>query len=229
MWQLEAESGEGEAELDGMRWTGKRSDAAIELSTAWGVAISVVSVVVAAALDCRLEKLLMFSIRVRIQFDFHRARTKKLPTFWKFAANSAESQSDREKKKQPQWPSKCWFICPSHGCHTLLDPSRKVSFVLFFFGFWLAAKIFEIFCFRLAKFAAANGVLQRSGMQASEIHQRIIKFAVTYGVFWSVPDCQRNVQWLPKRNNAYLPNKPPNWLPGDRNPIKHQHDQNYNN
>lgn len=29
----------------------------------------------------RLEKLLIFSIRVRIQFDFHRARTKKLPTF----------------------------------------------------------------------------------------------------------------------------------------------------
>lgn len=60
MWQLEAVSGEGEAELDGMRRTGKRSDAAIELSTAWGVAISVVSVVVAAARDSQLEKLWIF-------------------------------------------------------------------------------------------------------------------------------------------------------------------------
>lgn len=45
----------------------------------------------------RLEKLLICSIWVRIQFDFHRARTKKLPAFWKFAANSAESQSNRKK------------------------------------------------------------------------------------------------------------------------------------
>lgn len=45
----------------------------------------------------RLEKLLICSIWVRIQFDFHCARTKKPPAFWKLAANSAESQSNREK------------------------------------------------------------------------------------------------------------------------------------
>lgn len=51
MWQLEAVSGEGDAGMDGMRWTGKRSDAAIELSTAWGVAIIVGAVV--AVLDSK--------------------------------------------------------------------------------------------------------------------------------------------------------------------------------
>lgn len=173
MWQLEAVSGEGEAGLDGMRWTGKRSDAAIELSTAWGVAIIVG--VAAAVLDSKSCWFVQFECGSNLIFIVLELKScqhfENLPQIVR--------KAKAIEKKQSQWPSKCWFICPSHGCHTLL--ASLFCFVLSF-GFWLAAKIFEIFCFRLAKFAAANGVLQRSGMQASEIHQRIIKFAVTYGV-----------------------------------------------
>lgn len=180
MWQLEAVSGEGDAGLDGMRWTGKRSDAAIELSTAWGVAI-IVGIVV-AVLDLKSCWFVQFECGSNLIFIVLELKScqhfENLPQIVR--------KAKAIEKKQSQWPSKCWFICPSHGCHTLLDPSRLVCCILFYFlVFWLAAKIFEIFCFRLAKFAAANGVLQRSGMQASEIHQRIIKFAVTYGVLAS--------------------------------------------
>lgn len=132
----------------------------------------------------RLEKLLTCSIWVRIQFDFHRARTKKLPTFWKFAANSAESQPNREKTV-PMTVKMLVHLPFTWMPHIAWPNSLSLFCFVLSFGFWLAAKIFEIFCFRLAKFAAANGVLQRSGMQASEIHQRIIKFAVTYGVLAS--------------------------------------------
>lgn len=135
MWQLEAVSGEGagEAGLDGVRWTnGKRSDAAIELSTAWGVAIIVGVAVVVAVRHSKSCWFVQFECGSNLVFIVLELKSRQhfenLPQIVR--------KVKAIEKKQPQWPSKCWFICPSHGCHTLLNPSRLVCSVFFLFFFW---------------------------------------------------------------------------------------------
>lgn len=131
------------------------------------------------------------------------------------------SQRDKNKRKkiknQPNDRQNAGSSALHMDATHCLNHGRYCGLFSDFFTFldW-PPKIFEIFCFRLAKFAAANGVLQRSGMQAREIHQRIIKFAVTYGVLLksqtqSQSQSQECAVSTPKRNNACLPTYLPNY------------------